>query len=287
MCPKYGFITKSIDMGTEVHQPLFGSHTHQGQQEQEADFATQGALDDIRMGWQDARVSRGLDSVRPADQLYWLAHTDDQRPRLRPRVLGLVLAGGLLGELIMDQRIGFWTEDLLAVYPDREPDAYHVSDGRHQQQDAAQVAAFIYEQVSQDPHQRLATWIDALGMRAVELVVGRLQADGLLVSTSGLKLARLGRKPALACTAKGANVARLPWALLSTRLSRREWMNTADSFVVAMAMISGLRGHLLEGASAPAEGHAGVLAKGLPAELMQLVAEMEAAVAKEVLVQRR
>jgi Golgi phosphoprotein 3 GPP34 len=232
-------------------------------------------------------VSRGLDSVRVADQLYWLAHTDDQRGRLRPRVLGLVLATGLLGEMLIDDRVGLWNGDLLAVVADREPVGHAVQNGRTQVQDAAQVAAFIYEQVSQDPHQRLATWIDALALRAPELVVGRLQVDGLLVSASGFRLARRGKRFGPACTARGANVATLPWALLSTRLSRGEWMNVADSFVVAVAMVAGLRGHLLAGTTATAERHAGVLTEGLPADLRQVVAEVEAAVAKEVLVQRR
>jgi hypothetical protein len=232
-------------------------------------------------------VSRGLDSVRVADQLYWLAHTDDQRFRLRPRVLGLVLAAGLLGELFIDDRIGLWTADLLAVVPDREPIGPPAANRRSDVQDAVQVAAYIYEQISQDPHQRLTTWIDALAMPATDLVVGRLQADGLLVSASGFRLARRAKKSGPACTAKGSNVATLPWALLSTRLSRGEWMSVADSFVVAVAMVAGLRGHLLAGTTTAAEGHAAVLAKGLPDELKQVVAEVEAAVAKEVLVQRR
>jgi Golgi phosphoprotein 3 GPP34 len=232
-------------------------------------------------------VSRGLDSVRVADQLYWLAHTDDQRSRLRPRVLGLMLAAGLLGELFIDERIGFWSADLLAVVPDRRPVDRPADNGRLDVQDAVQVAAYLYDQISQDPHQRLPTWIDALALRATELVVGRLQADGLLASASGFRLARRGKRSGPACTAKGANVATLPWALLSTRLSRGEWMSVADSFVVAVAMVTGLRGHLLAGTTAAAEAHAGVLAEGLPDELVQVVAEVEAAVAKEVLVQRR
>jgi Golgi phosphoprotein 3 GPP34 len=232
-------------------------------------------------------VSRGLDSVRAADQLYWLAHTDDQRCRLRPRVLGLTLAAGLLGELFIDERIRFWTADLLAAVPDRVPVGPSTAPGRPDVQDAVQVAAYICEQVSQDPDQRLITWIDALALRATELVVGRLQADGLLVPAAGFRLARRGKKFGPACTAKGANVATLPWALLSTRLSRGEWMSVTDSFVVAIAMVTGLRGHLLAGTTAAAEGHAGVLADGLPDELKKLVAETEAAVAKEVLVQRR
>jgi Golgi phosphoprotein 3 GPP34 len=229
-------------------------------------------------------VTRGLDSIRVADQVYWLAHREDQQARLQPRVMGVVLAGALLGELIIDERIGFWRDDLLTVVPDRRPARARAA-GHGEVTPDVTVAAFVFDEIAADGHQRLATWVEALGSCACEQVVERLQSDGLL-ATRTLRFGRVGPGQGPALTERGRSVAHLPWALLSRRLDRGERVNVAGAFVVAVAMVAGLKGSLLNGTTDVAERYAWRLAETLPPDLLQVVAAVEAAAGKAVLVQR-
>jgi hypothetical protein len=90
-----------------------------------------------------------------------------------------------------------------------------------------------------------------------------------------------------ACTAQGERVAGLPWALLTTRLLNRTVADGAESFVVALAMVAGLKSHLLSATNSATADYVGALSQRLPDNLRQVVVAVEAALAREVLVQRR
>ena len=47
----------------------------------------------------------GYEQVPVAEMFFWLAHDDRGVPGLRPRILGLTLAAGLLGDLVLIGKI--------------------------------------------------------------------------------------------------------------------------------------------------------------------------------------
>ncbi|WP_426503001.1 GPP34 family phosphoprotein [Dactylosporangium sp. McL0621] len=116
--------------------------------------------------------------LRPADDLWLIAHEErDWRCRLHPRALGLGLAGGLLGELVLGGRVAIGADDVVRVADVGPPhDAFaHV------------VLAYLRSERALD----VRTWLKFFAEdKATSLVVERLQLAGLVEAVEVSRLRR-------------------------------------------------------------------------------------------------
>jgi hypothetical protein len=103
---------------------------------------------------------------RIADDFFLMVHDDlSGRPRLSRRILGIGLAGALLGELAVLGAIRIEDGSLKAV--GAEP----VSD---------QLAISVFEEVAREQPLPVRDWLDYLGQQAPERVARRLEGQGLV-----------------------------------------------------------------------------------------------------------
>ncbi len=101
-----------------------------------------------------------------ADELFCIAHDDRTgRCRLHPRVLGLGLAAGLLGELVLFDRIDIRDGGVHVLRWDPPPDAV--------------AHATLAMLLAQPQHRDVRTWLAFLAETSVESVAGRLVLAGL------------------------------------------------------------------------------------------------------------
>ncbi|WP_433221318.1 GPP34 family phosphoprotein [Dactylosporangium sp. CS-047395] len=116
--------------------------------------------------------------IRPADDVWLIAHEGrDWRCRLHPKALGLALAGGLLGELVLGGRVAVGVDDMVAVQDVGPPhDAFaHV------------MLAYIRSERMLD----VRTWLKFFaGEKAAALVVERLHLAGLVEDVGGSRMRR-------------------------------------------------------------------------------------------------
>src|SRR5262245_7797119 len=99
--------------------------------------------------------------LRLADDLFFVVHDDRTgRPRLLPRAIGLGLAAGLLGELMLVGRLAM-TDGVLAVADDRPP------------RDAV-IHALLDQVIVERPSHGLRTWLAFFSRAAAEQVAKRL-----------------------------------------------------------------------------------------------------------------
>lgn len=203
----------------------------------------------------------GYDETRLADALYWLAHDEKGRARLRSRILGVALAGGLISELLIPEKITLSQGRVLVCHPEPPQD---------------QLSAWVYEEILNDQSQELLAWLVVLRRVAITQVVARLRRDHLLTAVPAHRLQRgsWGRAR-VATIATSRRVATVPWAVLSNRLQRREPMSASDAFVTAVALETGLGDLLLEGASRAARRHAAQVIASLPDVLAQVVIQID------------
>jgi hypothetical protein len=101
-----------------------------------------------------------------ADELFCIAHDDRTgRARLHPRVLGLGLGAGLLGELLLFDRITIYDGGVFVLRRDPPPDAV--------------AHATLEHLVAQPQHRDVRTWLAFLAETAVESVAHRLVLAGV------------------------------------------------------------------------------------------------------------
>jgi Golgi phosphoprotein 3 (GPP34) len=109
---------------------------------------------------------------RLADDLWLLAHHEQSgRPHLQPRALGVGLAGGLLGELLLAGSIALAGGGITVTRRVPPGDA---------------VARSVLAQVAGEPGQPpVRDWLLFLGRNAPANVAGRLAGDGYLARAAG------------------------------------------------------------------------------------------------------
>ncbi len=112
-----------------------------------------------------------------ADDFFLMVHDDlSHRPRLSSRILGLGLAGALLGELALLGTIDVW-DGTVVVTTGRPPQTALADEVLHELED--------------EPRLAVGDWLDYLGQQAVQRVAGRLEAQGLVrLRSSRLKVLR-------------------------------------------------------------------------------------------------
>jgi hypothetical protein len=122
-------------------------------------------------------TSGRLPTLRLADELYLAAHDHDaarMRPRLLSVVLSIGLAGALLAELMLENRVGQAEGYILAANP-------RAVRGRHRAvPEPGSVTDEFLEQIAGHPGQPVSAWLSHLRHTATEGVVDRLCVTGVL-----------------------------------------------------------------------------------------------------------
>ncbi|GID26083.1 GOLPH3/VPS74 family protein [Paractinoplanes brasiliensis] len=210
-----------------------------------------------------------------ADQYFLIAHEDRTgRSRLHPRATGLGLAAALLGELVMEGRIGISDGDLIILdrHPPTDALAHDVLDlliAQPQHRDVRIWLAFL----SQDAAIRVGERLTRLG--AVEAVTKRR-----MLSTETLYMPN---------SAAQRNAAAWAPARLANMLVRGMGMSISDRVLIGLVAATGLTRHVLYDFEAHRHAFQSLPSAvgSLPADLRELVEYTEASVGSVVTVGRR
>jgi hypothetical protein len=210
-----------------------------------------------------------------ADQYFLIAHEDRTgRSRLHPRATGLGLAAALIGELVLEGRVGIADGDLVIL--DRHPPAdalahdildLLVAQSRHR--DVRTWLAFL----SQDSAARVGERLMRLG--AVEPVVRRR-----MLSTQTLYMPN---------SAEQRNAAAWAPARLANLLVRGIEMSVSDRILVGIIAATGLTRHVLYDFEMHRQAFQSLpnAVESLPSDLRELVEYTEASVGSVLTVGRR
>ncbi|UAC02442.1 GPP34 family phosphoprotein [Dactylosporangium vinaceum] len=204
-----------------------------------------------------------------ADDFFLIAHDDrDGRSRLSPRAVDLGLAGAMLGELVLEQRITIEGARLrvLSGEPPADPLAH------------TNLATMIAEV----QHREVRTWLQFLGQTAVEQVGARLARVGLVEQTQVRRLLRSTTR----WLPVDVNLPTGRVVRLRRLITGFEPMRVADATLAGIAEATGLSGHVLWDGEPGAGRRIQHTVGALPPPLRDLVLQVEAAVGDAVLSQR-
>lgn len=201
-----------------------------------------------------------------ASDYYLIAHSDTTgRPRLHPRAVGLGLAAGLLGELIVYERVSI-INGVLTVWDGRQPG------------DA--LAHTVLEQiVRESEHRSVRTWLDYLALGAAGMVAERLTRAGVLVRDEHRTML-LQRRTSYAPV--DMSVAFTPQARLATALSRLLPLTLRDATLAALVAATGLADVVLWDNDPQARRYLTDVRACLPGPQQELAAHTEAAIGAHV-----
>lgn len=210
-----------------------------------------------------------------ADQYFLIAHEDRTgRSRLHPRATGLGLAGALIGELILEGRVGIADGDLIILdrHPPTDALAHDILDlliAQSRHRDVRTWLAFL----SQDAAARVGERLMRLG--AVEPVVRRR-----MLSTQTLYMPN---------SAEQRNAAAWAPARLANLLVRGIEMSVSDRLLVGLIAATGLTRHVLYDFEMHRHAFQTLpnAVESLPSDLRELVEITEASVGSVLTVGRR
>lgn len=210
-----------------------------------------------------------------ADQYFLIAHEDRTgRSRLHPRATGLGLAGALIGELILEGRVGIADGDLIILdrHPPTDALAHDILDlliAQSRHRDVRTWLAFL----SQDAAARVGERLMRLG--AVEPVVRRR-----MLSTQTLYMPN---------SAEQRNAAAWAPARLANLLVRGVEMSVSDRLLVGIIAATGLTRHVLYDFEMHRHAFQTLpnAVESLPSDLRELVEITEASVGSVLTVGRR
>jgi hypothetical protein len=204
-----------------------------------------------------------------SDEFFLLAHDDSSgRPRLHHRAVGLGLAAGLLGELILLGRI---TADGGGVAVlDRQPPA-------------EPTAHLVLDQLIVEPAQHpVRIWLAYLAESSTDAVGGRLERAGHVTRTASRRLLR----SKVFYVPVDMSTAAMPTVRLRIALSREEQLTQQDALLGGLATATGLGPDLLRGCPPHAAKYLTWAMSMLPTPMRELLAETQAAVGNAVLSHR-
>lgn len=204
-----------------------------------------------------------------ADDFFLIAHDDrDGKSRLSQRAVELGLAGALLGELVLEQRIMVEGARLRVISRDPPSDPL-----------AHTNLATI---VAETQHREVRTWLLFLGQTAVEAVGQRLARTGLVEQIQVRRLLRnTTRWAAIDINLPPGRVVRL-----RRLLTGMEPMRVADATLAGLTEATGLTGHILWDRDPAGIRRLQQAVTTLPPPLRDLILQVESAVGDSVLSQR-
>ena len=205
-----------------------------------------------------------------ADRYYLIAH--DQwagRVRLHRRAVGLALAAGLLGELVLADCIAVRDGEVRVVRHPVPVDA---------------LAHTVLTQVAESDHTDVRVWLAYLAEDAADRVAARLARVGVLDATRRRRLTGVRT----VYTPVDANVTAFQTVRLERLLNARAWLGEPDGFLTGLVDASGLVPHVLWDHKASTIGLAHVphVIEMLSLSLHELVVYTKAAVGQLVLAPR-
>lgn len=204
-----------------------------------------------------------------ADDFFLIAHDDrDGRSRLSPKAVDLGLAGAMLGELVLEQRLLVEGPRLRVI--NREPPL------------DALAHTTLATMLAEPQHREVRTWLAYLGQTAVEQVGARLVRGGVVQQTHVRRLL----KTTVRYVPTDINLPAGRVVRLRRLLTSGEPMRVADTTLGGLAEATGLTGHILWDTDAASVRRLQVLIAALPPPLRDLILEVEAAVGDAVLSQR-
>jgi hypothetical protein len=204
-----------------------------------------------------------------ADDFFLIAHDDrDGRSRLSPRVVELGLAGAMLGELVLEQRILVEGPRLrvLSREPPHDPLAH----------------TNLATMVAEAQHREVRTWLLFLGRTAVEAVGQRLARVGLVEQVQVRRLLRSETR----WLPTDVNLPTGRVVRLRRLLTGPDAMRVADATLAGLAEATGLTGHVLWERDPGGVRRLQLAITTLPPPLRDLILQVESAVGDAVLSQR-
>jgi hypothetical protein len=206
-----------------------------------------------------------------ADEFFFIALDDRTgRPRLSLKVLGLGLAGALLAELILEDRITV-VGNRLRVLNSRPP-----AD--------ALTHTILDHVVAETEDHPVRTWLVFLARRSTEQVADRLWRAGHIRRGQSRRVWR--SRPEVIYPPTDVNTAYWPTARLANKLGRGEQMTWPEATLCGLAVATGLDGHLLYTSDPGARDYLRHIIEHLTPSLHALVWHLHAAVGDAVLTGR-
>ncbi|MQA25824.1 MAG: hypothetical protein GEU94_10160 [Micromonosporaceae bacterium] len=203
------------------------------------------------------------------DEFWLIAHQEHSgRPRLSTRVLGLGLAGALLGELVFCRSVTVVRGQVHVVSHAPPPD---------------ELAHWVLGQVTAEATAHtLRTWLVFLSRNAHELVAQRMWHAGKVQRETSRRVLKQ------VITYLPADAGQAAWAIarLSNSLRRQAPMDQADAFLAGLALATGLDQVMLDAAGRGPHQYLSHVVGGLVAPLHEIVVHTQAAVGDAVLSQR-
>jgi hypothetical protein len=210
-----------------------------------------------------------------ADEFFLIAHEDRTgRSRLHPRATGLGLAGALLGELMVNDRVRAHEGDLYVV--NREPTGDPLS---HDVLDLL---------IAQPQHRELRTWLAFLAQDAAVKVGERLLRAGVVEPVTRRKL-RGTQTLYMPVNSNQRNMAAWAPVRLAEMLVRRRPMTLSDRVLVGLVAATGLTRHVLWDFQTHRDAlvHLPTVVGSIPDDLRELVEHTEALVGSVLAAGRR
>lgn len=204
------------------------------------------------------------------DQFFFVALDDRTgRPRLSEKVLGLGLAGALLGELLLEARISVAGQRVQVT--DRRPPA-----------DA--LAHTVLDHLLAEPHGHpVRTWLAFLARTSREKVAERLWRAGDIRREQSRRMWRTHTR----YPPTDVNTAHGPTARLADALDRGRPLTWPETALAGLVVATGLDGHVLFTSDTTARAQLRhTVSQLLPPDLHELVWHLHAAVGDAVLTGR-
>lgn len=204
-----------------------------------------------------------------ADDFFLIAHDDRSgKARLSQRAVELGLAGAMLGELVLEQRI--LCEGPLLRVINRDPP--------HDPLAHTNLATMIAE----PQHREIRTWLAFLGQTAVDAIGGRLARTGLVERVETRRLLRTTTR----WMPTDVNLPAGRVVRLRRVLTGADQMRVADTTLAGLAQATGLSGHLMWDTDPGSVRRLQQAATTLPPPLRDLVLQVESAIGDAVMSQR-
>lgn len=210
-----------------------------------------------------------------ADQFYLIAHEDRTgRSRVHPRATGLGLAAGLVGELMLLDRVRVYGGELGVVSREPPGDAL-----------AHNVLDLL---IVQRQHRELRTWLAFLAQDAAVWVGERLLRAGVVEPVTRRRL-RGTQTLYMPMNSNQRNAVAWAPARLANILVQGRAMDMADRVLAGLVLATGLTRHVLWDFTAHRPGltHLYAVVESLPADLRELVEHTEACVGSVLAAGRR